>query len=119
MNSADMIKRLREMQSQVIHGTSFFGDVADRLEEFELAKTCQKHLDEHAVKPGCYTLEAETKIRSAFPEINPSGGHDLIDELIGLLRVARGQRDAAEQDAIAVRRTCDAQRDALKVLTTR
>jgi hypothetical protein len=33
------------------------------------------------------------KIKSAFPDITPSGGHDLVDELIGLLRVTRGQRD--------------------------
>jgi hypothetical protein len=36
------------------------------------------------------------KIREAFPDIVPSGDHDLIDELIGLLRVTRIQRDDAQ-----------------------
>jgi hypothetical protein len=43
---------------------------------------------------------ADARIRAAFPEISPSSGHDLLDELIGLLRVTRGQRDDLERQFI-------------------
>lgn len=39
----------------------------------------------------------ETKIRNEIPGIAPSGDHDLIDEVLGLLRVARQQRDDLER----------------------
>jgi hypothetical protein len=40
--------------------------------------------------------ETEARIIAAIPDIKPSGGHDYLDELLGLLRVARSQRDTAE-----------------------
>lgn len=38
----------------------------------------------------------EQRIKEAFPELEPSAGHDYVDEIIGLLRIARMQRDDAE-----------------------
>lgn len=43
------------------------------------------------------------KIKAAFPEMSPSGGQDYVDEIIGLLRVARLQRDMAEKENAALR----------------
>lgn len=37
MNRNEMINRLRDMQSQIIHGTDFFGKVADLLEADDAA----------------------------------------------------------------------------------
>jgi hypothetical protein len=37
------------------------------------------------------------RLKAALPGIEPSGGHDWIEEVLGLLRVAQGQRDAAER----------------------
>lgn len=34
-------------------------------------------------------MDAEQRIKEAFPEMQPSAGHDYVQELIGLLRVAR------------------------------
>jgi hypothetical protein len=42
-------------------------------------------------------LMFEQRIKEAFPDITPSGGHDYLDELMGLLRVTRMQRDSAER----------------------
>jgi hypothetical protein len=39
---------------------------------------------------------AEERIKKAFPEMEPSAGHDYVDELIGLLRVARMHISDAE-----------------------
>lgn len=36
------------------------------------------------------------RILKAYPELKPSAGHDLLDELIGEIKVARLQRDDAE-----------------------
>lgn len=33
--------------------------------------------------------DANDRIREAFPEMQPSADHDYVDEIIGLLRVAR------------------------------
>lgn len=38
----------------------------------------------------------QTRIRNAINS-EPSGGHDYVDEVLGLLRVTRGQRDDAER----------------------
>lgn len=35
MTTPEMIKELREMQKQVIHGPTLFGEVADRLEAMQ------------------------------------------------------------------------------------
>ncbi len=40
------------------------------------------------------------KLREACGGSEPSAGHSLIDEVCGLLRVTREQRDAAEQRAV-------------------
>jgi hypothetical protein len=44
-------------------------------------------------EPKC---NCQTRIRDAINS-EPSGGHDHVDEVIGLLRVTRGQRDTAEK----------------------
>lgn len=47
MNSQDAIKRLDEMQSQIIHGSNIFGDIADVIRNLEavriaaLAEVCR------------------------------------------------------------------------------
>jgi hypothetical protein len=47
MNSKDAIKRLDEMQSQIIHGSNIFGDIADVIRNLEavriaaLAEVCR------------------------------------------------------------------------------
>jgi len=41
---------------------------------------------------------AEIRILEAFPDLTPSAGHDYVDEVIGLLRVTRGQRDDAQEE---------------------
>ena len=40
--------------------------------------------------------EWKSRIYKEHPDLIPSGGHDLLDEILGLLRVAQGQRDADE-----------------------
>lgn len=37
------------------------------------------------------------KIRKELPHISPSGGYDEVDEVLGLLRVARMREDTAEK----------------------
>ena len=44
-------------------------------------------------EPKC---NCESRIRDAI-QCEPSGGHDYVDEIIGLLRVTQGQRDDAER----------------------
>lgn len=44
----------------------------------------------------------ENRILEQMPEFSPSGGHDVIDELIGLLRVAHSSRDTAEDNWVHV-----------------
>lgn len=43
------------------------------------------------------TCTCAARIQAAFPELKPSAGYDVIDELCGLLRVARMQRDDYER----------------------
>lgn len=39
----------------------------------------------------------EARIKAEIPDIAPSAGHDLLEEVLGLLRVTRSQRDTAER----------------------
>jgi hypothetical protein len=44
------------------------------------------------------------RIRKEHPDMQPSGGYDEIDELLGLLRVARMNRDSAEAEVLRLRK---------------
>jgi hypothetical protein len=64
-------------------------------------------------RPVAQLLSLEKKIKAAFPEIEPSGGHDYVDELIGLLRVARMHIKDSEDRCVQVSRKHDAVTSAL------
>lgn len=59
MNSKDAIKRLDEMQSQIIHGSNIFGDIADVIRNLEavriaaLAEVCRIAEEIPADSPFC------------------------------------------------------------------
>lgn len=65
-------------------------------------ETLDDMLDGFAADCGDLTLNAPAnvaKLRKACGGSKPSAGHSLVDEVCGLLRVAQGQRDAAEARA--------------------
>ena len=43
------------------------------------------------------------RIKAELPGIEPSAGHDWIDEVLGLLRVTRGQRDDNEREILRLK----------------
>ena len=56
-------------------------------------------------EPKC---NCESRIRDAI-QCEPSGGHDYVDEIIGLLRVTRGQRDDEERRRILAENRLEAE----------
>lgn len=68
-------------------------------------KTCRYCLKEHAIGmtcvPSCLENQID-KIKAVVGE--PSGGQDYADAIIGLLRVARGQRDDYENQWLKLSR---------------
>lgn len=44
--------------------------------------------------------KCQERIKAALPGVTPSDGHDWVDEIIGLLRVTRGQRDDYERQLL-------------------
>jgi len=47
--------------------------------------------------------QMDLRILKEYPDLKPSGDFDLLDEVLGLLRVTRSQRDSAEKDILIVR----------------
>jgi hypothetical protein len=59
----------------------------------------------------------EARIKAEIPDLAPSGDHDALEELLGLLRVTRGQRDDAWKEiaqATAQMKTSNAQLEELR-----
>jgi hypothetical protein len=54
-------------------------------------------LDRRVMPPPC---DCQRRIKAALDGAEPSDGHDYVDEIIGLLRVARSQRDTAEEQLL-------------------
>jgi len=50
------------------------------------------------------SCECSKRIREAIPDIQPSSGHDELEELLGLLRVARGDSKMYHDEALNLRK---------------
>lgn len=55
--------------------------------------------------------DANQRIKNAFPDLQPSGDYDYVDEIIGILRVTRGHLLNAENQCAEYRKALSIQRN--------
>lgn len=58
--------------------------------------------------------DANDRIQKAFPEIQPSAGHDYVDEIIGLLKIAHMHAKEAGDRCQQLHKDCEVYRGIFK-----